>query len=78
MDKFLDKGDPGKMKFNLKNHPKRKTPIVWPDPYFCDFYYEILEWLEDFEKELWKELDKCEIGLPYCEKCQKIKEILGE
>ena len=71
------------MKFNLKTQPKRKTPIVWPDPYFCDFYYEILEWLEDFEKELRKHLQAFidENEWPECSNFsvkKTVKEILGE
>ena len=62
------------MKFNLKNRPKICCGTIdyLPEEAECQ------KWFESLEKELWKELDKCEIGLPYCEKCQKIKEILGE
>ena len=58
------------MKFNLKNRPKHDEDI------YPEKQYE--EWFEEFERELRKELEICDIGSHYCEKCQKIEEILGE
>ena len=65
------------MKFNLKTRPKEWISVLENGGY-TKHHIKTEEWFEEFEKELHKELDICEIGLPYCEKCQKIKEILGE
>jgi len=54
------------MKHNLKTFPVKSTPQA----------YE--RWFKKFKKELKKELEMCDFGLPYCEKCEKIMEILGE
>ena len=49
MDKLFDKGDSGRMKFNLKNRPKVTEDDI--DCYTPEGYkYE--EWLVGFEKEL--------------------------
>ena len=54
------------MKYNLKNFP-----------YACEAG-DMESWIRKFERELRKELEICDIGLPYCEKCEKVKEVLGE
>ena len=55
-----------KMKYNLKYVQLAKD-------------YTIMRMrLIDFEAELREELRICDLGIEFCEKCQKIKDILGE
>jgi len=64
-------------RINLKNRPKIRLTKSHTDEYIKDIN-KFNKWFEEFEKELRIELKKCDIGLPYCEKCEKIMEILGE
>jgi len=80
------------MKFNLKNRPKRKIPIVEGNAWFnvsTEVYDsdEVDEWFEGFEKELRERLEKLQnvkgrrsavCRAHEAGEIETIKEILGE
>ena len=60
------------MRTNLSTFPKTEMGY-----YDYSNHIAIACWFTDLYDELEKELEICDLGIEFCEKCQKNKEILG-